>query len=252
MSEIIRTMDADAFNLIANHPDVRPWMLGEGEIDVSSALANPNNIGLLSAHGGFVLIKLADGFYEAHTLFHPERGGPDAMNAARGGFRYLFTATDCIEVVTKVPAENKRALGFARNLNLREVERHDASEVVPFAYSRFSLTLDRWRALDSTLEAVGFEFHAALESAKIEAGSPLEVHAHDAAHERAVGASILMARAGNPAKAVVQYNRWAAFAGYAPIRLISVAPVIIDVVDAIVTLATGGRMEVLKCHSARQ
>jgi hypothetical protein len=59
-----------------------------------------------------------------------------------------------------------------------------------------------------------------------------------------------MALAQNPRKGVWAYNRWAVFAGYLPIALVSDAPVVIDVVDAVVT-ANGPDMEVLLCRVQR-
>jgi hypothetical protein len=56
-----------------------------------------------------------------------------------------------------------------------------------------------------------------------------------------------MIRAGNAEKGVEFYNRWARFAGYALIFAVSLQPVVIDVVDAVVGLGPEG-MEVLLCR----
>lgn len=246
---IRRTMNAALLNSIANHPEVRPWLLGgEGEIDLTIPFANPANVALEAVNGGFFLPKLDAGLYEVHSIFAPDHPPGEAIEAGRAGLRYMFTATDAVELVTKVPVDNKPALGLARNLGFREIEKHESGAGVGKPYSRYSLTLERWRALDEHLPALGEEFHRALEAAKEAAGSALVTHAHDLSHDRAVGATVAMVMAGNPMKAAHQYNRWALFAGYAPIKLLSASPVILDVVDAIVSLTADGRMEVLKCR----
>jgi hypothetical protein len=42
-----------------------------------------------------------------------------------------------------------------------------------------------------------------------------------------------LARGGQPEKGVILSNRWARFAGYAPIALISRSPLVIDIGDAV-------------------
>ena len=53
--------------------------------------------------------------------------------------------------------------------------------------------------------------------------------------------------AGQVDKAIILYNRWARFAMYAQIRLVSRDPLIIDQHDALI-LVQGQDFEVLKCR----
>jgi hypothetical protein len=237
---IRRTMDAGFLNSVINHPDVRPMVGGEGEIDLQGLADNPANVLLETEHGGFFLVRLDGGLYEAHSQFLPEGRGGHAVKAAKAGFRYMFAATDCVEIVSKVPADNAPADGFARVTGL--TEKFNSRGV-----SYRGLTLNRWVSLDAECLSEGRAFHDALEAAKRDCGSELAIHEDDDAHDRAVGATALMVKAGNADKGVWSYNRWAAFAGYQTASLLSQNPVIIDVRDAVVTLADG-RMEVLKCR----
>lgn len=227
-----RTLDGAFLTLIANNPCVRPWLGGSGPIDRLNALAaDPANVVLEGESGGFVCEKLDAGLYEAHSIFLP--ASREAPKLAQEGFRYLFTATDCLEVVTKVPANNRRAHGLARWCGFQETfKRAGVWDGCDLSYR--SLAFDRWKARDPELPSHGEWFHALLEAAKRAQGSQLPIHADDEAHGRAVGAAVLMIRAGNAAKAVWTYNRWAAFAGYAKIQMISQNPVLLDVGDAIV------------------
>lgn len=249
-----RTLDATLLNAVSNHPEVRPGMgYGDGPLDFAPALANPDNVALVNAHGGWVFVKLGPGYYEAHSQFLPEGRTSSLVIDLREALRYLFCVTDCTEIVTRVPDDNKGALGLARAAGCREVFRRERCWPGPggeHGVSFQSLTLDRWRGMDPTLPALGRWFHESLEAAKRAAGSELPAHEDDEAHDRAVGAAVAMIRAGNPHKAVLSYNRWACFAGYAPITLVSDHPLIFDVVDALVSLTPTGELEVLQCQVA--
>lgn len=248
-----RTMDATNLTRIANHPDVFPWLGSPGkagELDLSGVICNLATITLEGPHGGFVLTGNAPGEYEAHSLFLPEGRGEAAVAMAEAGFRYLFTATDCERVVTKVPAGNKAAASLARRVGFTTLfERADAWQGVngPESVSYQALTVDAWAARDPETLAKGAWFHDQLEAAKVAADSKREVHADDEAHDRAVGAAALMMQAGNGPKAVRFYNRWAALTNFAPITLLSLTPLIVDVEDAIIEVTREG-MEILQCR----
>lgn len=251
---IRRTMDAGLLNRVSNHPDVRPWLGGEGAVDWTHVLHDPRNVALVTDEGGWVFLALGDGRYEVHSQLAPGGRGDEGWRAVRDAVRFMFTATDCMDIVSKLPDGNLGAKGMARAMGFQEVFRREAcwrdpsGEMVGVAH--VSLAFDRWRARDETLAVEGALFHDLLEAAKVEAGSALPVHPDDEAHDRAVGASLLMLKASNPRKAVRTYNAWASFAGYAPIILMSEHPVVVDVRDAIVSLHGGGELEVLLCRGA--
>lgn len=254
LTKLRRSFDVQAFNNIANHAEVRPWLGGRGPLDFSAIVGDPSNVCLLGDGIGFMAHKLSDGLYEVHTLALPHARGANAFECGREGMRYMFAATDCVELVTKCPDGNRGAMALACAAGFREVFRREAAfddgslEAKGISYRKANL--DDWRMGDPALELTGTWFHDKLEAAKVAAGSNLDIHPDDAAHNCAVGASVLMVMAGNPRKAVWAYNRWAIFAGYAPITLISEAPVIVDVVDAIVA-PRGDDMEVLLCRQVR-
>lgn len=248
---IRRTFDPAFLNTVVNHAEVRPWLGGDGEIDVSAVVADPQNFALVNDHGGWIVARLDAGLYEAHSQFLPEGRSPALIDDMKEAIAFMFTATDCVELVTRCPDNNKPALGLARAAGFRESFRREECWPVkndkPCGVSFQSMPFDRWRANDErTLEA-GRWFHDRLEAEKIKAGSELDVHSDDEAHDRAVGAAVLMIKAGNPLKGVFTYNRWAKFAGYAPITMIGEHPPTFDIVDAIVALK-GEDMEVLQCR----
>jgi hypothetical protein len=244
-----RVLDAVVLNRVVNDPRVRPWLGGKGELDLSSVAADPRNIALVCETGGFLLIKQEAGCYEVHSQFLPDT--PDVVEMARAGFEYLFTATDCQEITSKVPLENKRAVGLARAVGLRERFRRPKAWPGPEGtlgdVSYQAISFDDWKARTPGLAEHGRWFHERLEQAKTQGGSPLPAHDDDDAHDRAVGASVLMFRATNTRKAVLTYNRWARLAGYQSIELLSEQPAIVDVRDAVIEVR-GHDMEVILCR----
>lgn len=247
---IARTLDATFLNRVANDPAVRPMLGGAGPLDLTEIVGDPGNITLVSEHGGFILHRHEPGIYESHSLFLPNCG-QEPVEAAREGFRYLFIETECLEVVTRVPLINKAALGLARGVGFQpKFERDAAWTCEDGTLTRVSyqgLTLERWMLRDGACKAAGEAFHDQLETAKQAAGSALDPHPEDSAHHHAAGAAMLMCLHGQAAKGVACYNRWARLAGYAPVTLLSEAPVVVDVIDAVVH-ARAGRMEVLSCR----
>lgn len=246
-----RTMDAAFLNGVANHCAVRPALGGKGPLDLSTLIANPANVAMQTEHGGFLVIKQEPGIYEVHTLFLPKGRGPELIDPVADGLRFMFAETDCIELQTKVPAGNSSAARLALVAGFQtQFIRDDAwmgldGSLEPVAYQ--TLTFDRWKAQDAALVGLGRDFHDRLEDAKAAAGSTLEAHPDDEAHDRAVGASVLMFKAGNARKAVWLYNRWAKFAGYQTIELLDPNPVTVDVRDALIQVRNG-EMEVLSCR----
>jgi hypothetical protein len=242
---IRRTLDATFLNRVANDDAVRPWLLGEGQIDLTVLVNDLANVALVTHGGGFFLHQISPGEYEVHSMFLPDaRGG--TVEAMRAGFAYMFTQTDCHRIVTKVPDGNKAAAGLARIGGFKPLFRREGCwNGRGVAYH--AITLDEWAMRAEALEDEGAWFHNRLEDAKREAGSQLVQHGHDPAHERSVGAAVLMFRAGRIGKALAFYNRWAAFAGYTPITIITESPTVLDVGDAVIELRNGD-MEVLLCR----
>ncbi|HKS71094.1 MAG TPA: hypothetical protein VJQ45_11765 [Ktedonobacterales bacterium] len=244
MSQLVRrSFDAAFFSRVANDPSVRPWLGGASgaddasPLDFSSLLENPAVVALQAEGGGWVFVPILPGSYEVHTLFLPEGRGAKHMRAAREGFRYMFAETDCLEILTKCPDDNGPARHASSLLGFRERFRREAAWKPGVGISYRAFTLDDWTARDAECLRWGRTFHQALEAAKDLHPAPRPAHVDDEAHDRAVGASILMALASQADKAEGAFNRWAAFAGYAPVRRLS--PTLWDVGDGIVELREG-------------
>jgi len=240
---IERTFDAGWFNQICNSPEVRPWLRGEGEIDLTPIISDRNNYALRAKGGGFILIAAGAGFYSAHTQFASEGRGANAVAAMHAGLQFMFTRTDCMRIYTHCPDDNAPARNLCEAGGFRYWFRSDHDPL----YGRgdvMALDVLEWMTKAPGLSAEGKAFHDLLEAAKKHADSPLPIHDDDDAHDAAVGAVALMCKRGQARKGVALYNLWAGAAGYAPIRLLSDGPPVVDVVDAIMGLTPAGELEV--------
>lgn len=81
--------DADFINSVVNDPDVRPFVGGEGELDLSPLMANSHNVFLMGDHGGFALIWTAPRTFEVHTFILKAGRGHWARAAVNAMVRYM-------------------------------------------------------------------------------------------------------------------------------------------------------------------
>lgn len=247
---IRRTLDSALLNAVANTNEVRPLLGGVGPIDVSAIVQDLTNFALVTDLGGFLLIKHEPGIYESHTIF-PVGSGQHALDAIRQGLRWMFTRTDCERVVTKVATDNRAASTLVRQVGFTQQFARAGGWIdtsgAAVAGVYFALDLDRWLQSDDVARHRGAQFHDELEVAKAASGSSQPIHDHDPAHDQAVGAAVLMIEAGAPQKGVQTYNRWARLAGYQPIDIVTLNPLVIDVRDALVGVHND-TMEVLQCR----
>lgn len=236
-----RTFDPTFVVSVVNHPEVRPW-LGLGTEDltdgVGEMVSSPLNHTLVSQYAAVIFQWIEPGRYEVHSQCLPAGRGFHSAHVAQEVMRYIFTRTDCFEVITRVPDGNAAALGITRHVGFASTFRREDAWQDPdgerVGVQFFSLPLERWRNRDPMLGEIGHEFHDWLEALKKDAGSPLPAHPEDGDHDRAVGMAALMAQAGQGPKAVLAYNRWASLAGYQQIGLVSETPLVLDLRDAVV------------------
>jgi len=236
---------------VLSHPEVRPWVGGgSGPIDVAPLVADPRNVLLMGQGGGVLFQCLEPGLYEAHTQFVPEARGKEAVAAVRDALRWMFTRSDAVEIVTKVPEGNAAALGLVRAIHgQKQFERANAwptaDGLVGIAY--YSLPIITWAGKCEEVAASGHWFHEKLEAAKAATAGAAPLHDDDEAHDRYVGATVEMIAAGQVAKGIAFYNRWARFSGYGPVVVVASNPVVIDIGDAILAVRDQD-FEVLLCR----
>lgn len=136
----------DFLQSVIDHPKVRPWIKPDGvDGDIPLSAIFDQGIGLEFETGGFFFHSLGDGVYEVHTLFLP--GTTNAFDCCRAAAHFMFCATECTRIVTKVPADNVPAWKLTEKMGFR------ADQVRPAAFMRggvahdvkhYSLVMDDW------------------------------------------------------------------------------------------------------------
>jgi len=253
MTEIVRETTAERINAVCNHPAVRPWvlLLGQDKIDLTAIIANPANVVLmtLDGSGGIVFEWMEPGVYEAHTQFLPEARGRAALAAVKAMLAQMFMATGAMEILTKCPAHNRPAEALAKAVGgTLEFERDKAwlTENGPVSVRYYALRYADWIKRAEEPPTLGEWFHDRLEAETKRLGGVEDPHDDDPAHDRHVGAAVGMILLGQVAKGIVLYNRWARFAGYVPVNVVSLNPTVIDIKTHIVRI-DGADFEVLQC-----
>ena len=150
--------------------------------------------------------------------------------------RWMFTETDALEIVTRVPKNNvgaralAKAIGGQKEFTINQGWVYEGQIVAADVYA---LRIQDWMANAPGLEAKGEWFHKKLESEYDRMGYEEPIHPDDPLHDRYVGAAVAMILGGQPYKAMIFYNRWAGMTGYAPIKVVSTEPTVIDIHESL-------------------
>lgn len=242
---MIRTFDSTNVNIIANDPDVRPFLGDSGPLDFTDFCADINNFCIITecGQGCYLLHNIGNGKYITHTLaMKPARGRPMA-ELMRDGFKFMFTNTDCVEISTYVPDGNTQATKWTNFAGFRPTYRREDyfnynGTIVGCQF--YTMTIDEWVTRSKECQTAGEEFHEFLE-AKL----PHDNHPEDITHNKFVGFAALCVKSGNVEKGIVKYNEYAKLSGYEAARIISLSPIVINIQSAILQ-QYNGQMEVLK------
>jgi len=230
MIALERHIRADRINRILNHPQVRPWVAdsGEGVIDITPAVSDQRNYLLMGEHGGIMFFHLMPGLYECHTQVLPEGRGRWATQLTAACANYMFTETDCVEILTRIPhghdAPKMLAImqGMKHEFTRPKEECLFNGKHVPVDI--YSYKIQEWVGGAEEIDETGRIFHEKLNAWAKKLGVTQPAHAEDYNHNRYVGAAVEMALAGQAWKATAFYNRWALVSRHAPIQLISENP----------------------------
>lgn len=231
-----RASNAAFLNRVANHPAVRSDIadVAEGVLDLSARIDDA--IVLQGEYGCFVVFRYGVGTYECHSLFLPDGRGQWGADFARSALEWMFTATDCIDLLTRIPQGHigaktlAKMMGFEPEFTAECVFR---GQRVPCAIR--SLSLQRWATRAAGMAEAGAKFHDWLNASDLH-GEP---HPPDPDHNRVVGITMAMFKAGQPDKATAFYNRWAIAARHECIRLLSRDPPQISFDAGVLTLENG-------------
>lgn len=230
--------DAVKFNRIANDPSVLPWVAQKGveRLDFTAFFDEPRNIGFHYGDCCFVAHWLEPGVYEVHSMALPSARGRTVLDAARASIAHMFMAEPAMELCTRVVAGNVAADALTRRMGFAyEFERSGVWDGKDVRF--YALRYPEWVKRQDWLKLSGEWFHSALGDDK--------THVDDSAHDLYVGACVEMVRAGQPDKAIALYNRWARFAGYEPVEIVSRSPIVIDIRSHFIRVLDDGKVEVV-------
>lgn len=250
---IRREFNAAEINDVLNDPSVFPAVAipGVETIDAGALVSDPRNVLLMADGGGVLFCQDEPGIYEVHTQFLPPWRGRHAIRVSLEAYRWMFTHTDCVKLFTRVPAFNKgaafaaRIVGFACQFERKAVW---PTATGPVDMKYMSLDYDGWVKRNApVLTESGRAFHRHLDEERARLGHPDQGHPDEDCHDLHVGVCAETVYGGQPEKAIVLYNRWARFAGYAQISLVARSPLVIDIGDAVLMIADR-TFKVIKCR----
>lgn len=248
---VTRSFDAIEANRIVNDQSVLPLIGNVDSIDLSDIISNPANVLLLSDGGCFLFMHDEAG-YEVHTSFLEGFRGRHVITASLNAARWMFTHTDCMSIVTRIPAFNKaaslavRAVGFVPRFERKGTWPLKDGGVCDVRF--YELTYADWmtKAKDVLIES-GRKFHADIEKEFERHGRVEPQHPDEDGHDHYVGACFEMVYGNQPEKAVALYNRWARLSGYGQIALVARSPLVIDIGNAVLMIEDN-TFRIVKCR----
>lgn len=233
---IERHLTAEALNNIVNDPHVRPFVApGNQPLDLTSQLANTNNVALVGEFGACVFLKLLPGVYEVHTQVRKEGRGAWTNEMTKACTAWMFINTDAYEILTRVPKGHVGAKVATINAGgrfdfTREKECLFRGNLIDVHV--YSFRIQDWlNTQPEGLVEAGRKFHDLLHAEADRLGVTDPAHADDDNHNLYVGAAVAMVRAGRPIKGLLTYNRWALISRHVPIIPISMEKPVVAKID---------------------
>lgn len=250
--DIERLYDASPANEILNHPEIHSWIAGDykGFVDIQPIIDNHDNVVLYHENGVATFLKLQNGFYEMHIAVLPEARGQWVRKASEFCFRYMFTHTDAIELITRCPQNNEAAYysavasGMKLEFTTSDIWKTAIGNSIPMDV--MTLGINQWVNNDRTIAKEGEWLHNRYDEEFARLGVSVPRHAPDVTHNRYAGAAGEMIRAKQIRKAVGFYNRYALLAGFSPIDVTCLDPIELTV-DGFTMRLFDNDFEIVKC-----
>lgn len=246
---VTRSFDAIEINKVFNDETVFPLVSvpNSPAIDVAPIIADHRNFLLMCEGGGVLFAWQEAGIYEVHTAFLEAHRGRNAIRSSLAAYRWMFTHTDCAELLTRVPKINPAAEAFCKLVGAtHEFDRKNIWQTKDGLadMSFWSLRYDDWVRKTPSLMKSGKAFHDRLIEERKRLGHAEPLHDDEDCHDLHVGACAEMIYGGQMDKGVALYNRWARFSGYGMISLVAHNPAIINVGDSLLQI-TGDTFKVI-------
>jgi hypothetical protein len=209
--------DLEVLNSLARDPRVKKrGLLGEASFNFENILKEQRHVVMLHKSGkcAQIAVQLDNGLYEAHTLMG-DASVRQMFEMARDNVFFMFTATDCFELLSKADVMDEGSIKLGRKFLNLEGFGSFAGRDMEF----YRLTLIDFIRDNKELIKLGEEFHEKLGEAVS--------HEEDIRHNAWVGFVIACAKVNFGVKGVYWYNRFAGWFGYHPIQIVSTNPQIV-------------------------
>lgn len=117
---LVRCYDADVVNYLANHPEIRPHVgpLEIGALDMTAAVADPQNVFLIGEHGGFALVWTAPWTYEVHVFMLQDGLGKWSFRALADMLDFM-EAEGALMLWARIDPSRPNVKAFARRGGFR-------------------------------------------------------------------------------------------------------------------------------------
>lgn len=233
LAKIGRQFHPHSINRLVNHPDIYPFVKGytQGRLDVGPAVADERNILLMGEYGGAIFHQRQPGLYEAHTQVMPEGRGAWTMAMGRAVIHWMFTRSDCMEILTRCPRGNLAALAGARAVGAKYWFTNPQGWVMdqdPVPAKIYRLNVQDWLDTAPGLVERGQWFRRRLSEEYKRLGQAVPEWHIPEEYDRQLGGAVEMLLGGQAMKAQVFYNRIAAMVGWQSAAVMSVEPLTIN------------------------
>lgn len=217
-------------------------------MDCTAILQHELNIALICEGGVFVFFCHLPGIYDVCVSFLPGWRGCYAVDAARQALEFMFLHTDCMTIMLRIPDDNKGSRIFARHLGAK-VEFHRGG-VWPVKDGRIGMTYasiryEDWALSNPGISEYGEIFLSRLFEERNRLGFGDVDQDQDPENLRFIGAFAKTAYAGQLDKAVILYNRFAAFALLPFISLVSRSPAMVEIGGTLIQIRDGSFKAIL-------
>lgn len=233
LGSIERQKGAAFINRVVNDPGVDPWVRGYllGRMDYSAMLDDPDKIFLGGQHGVMAFHRRMPGLFECHIAVLPAGRGAWTLDFVGGCLHWLFSRTDAMEVMARIPKGNLRVRALARRLRWVYEFTNPRGWVMALdevPADIFSMHVQGWIRNARGLRERGAWFHEKLDEELARFGAKSEKPWINPSSYRHVGAALEMIMAGQPHKGVILLNRWGLLSDFAPAAVVSTDPISID------------------------
>lgn len=116
MMRVERATSAERINAILNHPDVRPWIVSDDTkpLDLSMVVNDRAHYFLIGPRQTVLCFRIMLGIYEFHVAALPDGRGREMVEFAEAAETVMFTQTDAVELMTRIPLTHRASEGLAK------------------------------------------------------------------------------------------------------------------------------------------